>query len=176
MSSNAFDLAASNATPRSAEDFYRDHAFTVYLWPALWRGQAGAQAFTWTEVPFDEASLEEIPSEQGIYAFKIRIANTIMPEHGVIVYFGQSGAGSQSNLKNRFRQYLRDRGRGAKRPKFQWLFSNWHDDLVFCFVSLNCSEEDLRKLENDLSDAVIPVCSTLDFSAHIRRIVPILRS
>lgn len=176
MSNNAFDLAASTALPRTAEDFYREHAFSVYLWPDLWREQAGAQPFAWTEVPFEEGSVGAVPAEQGIYAFKIRINNTIMPEHAVIVYFGQSGAGSQSNLKNRFRQYLRDRVRGAKRPKFQWLFSNWSDDLLFCFSSLDWTEAHLRKLENDLSDAVIPACSTLDFSARIRRIVPVLRN
>ena len=164
------------AQSKTAEDFYRDHAFDVYLWPDLWRKQAGAQPYVWTEVPFEESSVDAVPAEQGIYAFKIRINNTIMPEHAVIVYFGQSGAGSQSNLRNRFRQYLRDRARGAKRPKFRWLFSNWSNDLTFCFASLNWAAADLLKLENDLSDAVIPVCSTQDFSARIRRIVPILRN
>lgn len=176
LSTDAFDLAARASKQRKPEDYLRDHSFRVYLWPDLWRGQAGSQPYVWTEVPFRDDSVEVVPAEQGIYAFKIRIRDTIMPDHSVIVYFGQSGAGSQSNLRTRFRQYLRDRDRGAKRPKFEWLFSNWSDDLMFCFSSLAWAETDLRKLENDLSDAVIPVCSTLDFSAHVRRIVPVLRN
>jgi hypothetical protein len=176
LSTDAFDLAARANTQRKPEDYLRDHSFRVYLWPKLWRGQTGVGNYAWTEVPFKEDSVETVPAEQGIYAFKIRIRNTIMPDHSVIVYFGQSGAGSQSNLKTRFRQYLRDRERGAKRPKFAWLFTNWPDDLIFCFSGLDWTESELRKLENDLSDAVIPVCSTLDFSARVRRIVAVLRN
>ena len=123
-----------------------------------------------------EDSVDDVPYQQGIYAFKIRITDTIMPEHSIIVYFGQSGAGSQSNLRKRFRQYLRDRDRGAKRPKFERLFRNWRDDLLFCFSSLDWDEKELRKLENDLSDAVISFCSSLDYSAKIRRVVAVLRS
>ena len=175
MSTSAFDLASATKA-RTAEDMYREHSFSVYLWPDLWRGQKGAHLFDWTEVPFTEDSVDDVPDQQGIYAFKIRITDTIMPEHSIIVYFGQSGAGSQANLRKRFRQYLRDRDRGAKRPKFERLFRNWRDDLLFCFSSLDWDEKDLRKLENDLSDAVIPFCSSLDYSATIRRVVAVLRS
>lgn len=172
----AFDLAAAKAEPKGPADFYRQHSFEVYLWSDLWRVATGPQQISWNEVPFDEASTAVVPNEPGIYAFKIAIRNTIMPDHGIIVYFGQSGAGSDGTLHNRFKQYLRDKKRGPKRPKFEWLFKTWPNDLKFCFASLECTEAQLRQLENDLSDAVIPVCSKMDFSAHVRRIVDALRT
>lgn len=173
---SAFDLAAHKAQLKEPEDYYRQHSFTVYLWSDLWRKIAGPQAFEWSEVAFEDAAVDAVPMEPGIYAFKIAIRDTIMPEHSVIVYFGQSGAGSDGKLRKRFKQYLRGKKRGAKRILIDRLFRTWPNDLVFCYAALDCTEDELLKLENDLSDAAIPMCSTMDFSAHVRRIVPVLRS
>lgn len=65
--------------------------------------------------------------------------------------------------------------RGAKRPKFEKLFSLWPADLDFFFASIDDQEYDLKIIEELLNDAVIPLCVTDDFSAEIRRVVPVLR-
>jgi len=176
LTTSAFDLAANASQQRTAEDFFRDHSFRVYLWPLFWRDVTGAHDFNWTEVPFEQNSVAQIPAQQGIYAFKLRIQDTILPSHGIIVYFGESGVRGNGSLKRRFKEYLRDRRVGPKRPKFEWLFKNWPDDLVFCYATLNWTSEELAKLEKDLSDAAMPVCSTKDFSARIRRVAAVLRN
>lgn len=179
MTSDVFDLAARASELKGPADFFRDHEVPVFLWPNAWRAVEGVDDFEWTEVPFVEGSVDQIPATPGIYAFKIKLRETIMPDHSIIVYIGESGAGREGtvgNLQRRYKEYLRAKRRGAKRQKFAWLFERWPDDLVFCFASIDWGRAELGKLESDLSDAIIPVCSKMDFSAHVRRVVEILRN
>ena len=94
-----------------------------------------------------------------------------MPTHGVLVYFGETSR----TLRKRYREYLRESIRGAKRTRFRNLFDHWSSNLYFYFVPLPDEQVDLKSIEVDLNDAVLPYCVTDDFSAEIRQIVAILR-
>ena len=85
-------------------------------------------------------------------------------------------ADSQSRtLRKRYKEYVRDCRIGAKRPKFENLFNLWPNDLDFFFAPIEDDTCNLKEIEEALNNSVIPHCVTDDFSAEIRRIVPVLR-
>ena len=169
--SRLFDLARRRSQPKDVKDFFMDHSFRVFLWPEAWRDAQSAEPLHWTKVEFGRGTIEDVPEVRGVYAFTICIKNSIMPSHGVLVYFGET----TRTLRDRYREYIRDSERGAKRTKFEDLFDLWADDLNFFFAPIHNAGCNLKTIERTLNDAVIPYCVTKDFSADIRRIVPILR-
>lgn len=169
--SSLFDLAQKKSEPKEPLDFYREHAVNVFAWPDAWRNANSAQALNWDKVEFGAATVDDVPEQRGLYAFSICVKNTIMPPHGVLVYFGETSR----TLRARYKEYVRDSQRGSKRPRFENLFRLWSDDLDFFFAPIEDDECDLRVIEQTLNDAVIPHCVIKDFSAEIRRIIPVLR-
>lgn len=173
--SDIIDLAKKKSEPKSVLEFLQQNSFTVYLWPAAWNDVECEIPLEWNEVSFSSDSIDLIPVEKGVYAFKIEFNSSIFPSHGYIVYFGQSGSNSNGTLRSRFKQYLRDRSKGAKRPLFQDLFDRWGEHLTFCFVPIPANDFDLNALEESFNDASIPICVVNDFSAEMRPVVRALR-
>lgn len=169
--SRLFDLAQRHTAPKTPQDFLREHRVNVFVWPDAWRDAQTGPVLSWGKVEFGRDTINDVPETRGVYAFCICVRGTIMPPHGVIVYFGETSR----TLRQRYREYVRDCTRGAKRPKFEHLFALWPNDLDFFFAPIDDNNVDLKVIEEELNDAVIPHCVTDDFSAEIRRIVPVLR-
>ena len=174
--SSVIDLARRKNEPKTHLEFFQQHSFHTFVWPEAWRNVIPKAPLDWTEVDFEEASRDSIPKLKGVYAFKIFVRDTVMPQHGVIVYFGQTGAGSSGTLRTRFGQYLRDKKKTPKRPLFAQLFELWGDDLVFCYAPTPWTKDEILSIESALNDAVVPWCVTNDFSAEVRAGVKVLRS
>ncbi len=169
--SSLIDFAKKKSEPKTALDFYREHVVNVFVWPDAWREATVANDLNWEKVEFGAETVEAVPEQRGVYAFCICVKNSIMPPHGVLVYFGETSR----TLRTRYKEYVRDSERGAKRPRFENLFRLWSGDLDFFFAPIDDDNCDLRQIEATLNDAVIPHCVTKDFSAEIRSIVPVLR-
>jgi len=169
--SRLFDLAQRKSVPKTTEDFFREHKLNVFVWPEAWRDARTLPDLNWAKVEFGQDTIPQVPETRGVYAFRICVRGSIVPPHGVIVYFGETSR----TLRKRYKEYVRDCMRGAKRPKFEHLFTLWADDLDFFFAPIEDGTIDLKEIEKELNDAVIPHCVTADFSAEIRRIVPVLR-
>lgn len=168
--SRLFDLATKKSEPKKPLDFLREHKLDVFVWPSAWRDAATELALNWDRVDFGNHTVNDVPTQRGVYAFCVSVRETIMPSHGVLVYFGET-----QSLRERYKQYVRDCRIGAKRPKFENLFKLWPNDLDFFFAPIENDACDLKKIEATLNDAVIPHCVTKDFSAEVRRIVKVLR-
>lgn len=169
--SSLIDLAQNKSEPKTVEDYFREHVVNVFVWPEAWRKAETDNALNWGKVEFGAATVNDVPEQRGLYAFCICVKNSIMPPHGVLVYFGETSR----TLRERYKEYVRDCERGAKRPRFQNLFRLWPGDLDFFYAPIEDDDCDLRVIEQTLNDAVIPHCVATDFSAEIRRIVPVLR-
>ena len=167
------DLANSTPAPKTAADFYRAHTLSITIWPAAWRKAEVLADLDWDWVVFGRDTIEQVPEVRGIYALCISVKNSIMPnQQGPIVYFGETSR----TLRKRYREYVRDSEKGAKRPKLQNLFELWSGNLDFFFAPVDDPDIDLRQIEKVLNDAALPIFVTNDFSAEIRRIVAVLRT
>lgn len=169
--SRLLDLAAKKSEPKTPRHFFHEHSIQVFVWPDAWRDVATAQALNWSKVEFGQHTVDAVPEQRGVYAFCVSVKGSIMPSHGVLVYFGETSR----TLRKRYKEYLRDCRMGAKRPKIDNLFKLWSKDLDFFFAPIDDDVCDLKKIEEALNDAVIPHCVTNDFSAEIRRTIPVLR-
>lgn len=167
------DLVNNTPTPKTAEDHYKAHTLSITIWPLAWKNAEVLVDLDWNSVIFGRNTIEQVPEERGIYALCISVKNSIMPnQHGPIVYIGQTSR----TLRIRYKEYLRDSEKGAKRPKLQKLFELWPEDLDFCFAPVTDPGIDLVQIEKVLNDAVMPIFVANDFSAEIKRIVAVLRT
>ena len=130
--SRLFDLLRKKNESKDVANYFREHSFRVFLWPDAWRAAQSPEQLQWNRVEFGQATIEDVPEVRGIYAFSICIKRSIMPTHGVIVYFGET----TRTLRDRYREYIRDSARGAKRIKIAELFDLWADNLPECCINL----------------------------------------
>ena len=129
--SKLIDLVKEKSELKDVQDFFRQHSFKVFLWADAWRKVKTEYALQWNKVEFGKASVNKVPEVRGIYAFSISIKNSVMPSHGVIVYFGETSR----TLRMRYTEYIRDSRHGAKRTKLKNLFDLWVSDLDFFLCS-----------------------------------------
>lgn len=130
----------------------------------------------WQKLRFNENNKASISNERGIYAFVVSIANTLIPQHGYIVYIGITGARNPRSLKARYADYLRERRLGSKRPRIRTMFSLWGDHLDFWFAPCPDTDLDLEVLERELNTLIIPPFVEKDFEDWARGDIKILRT
>lgn len=167
----SLDFAMQEPEPMDREANFRQHTLPVVLWPHAWRTADVGPPLKWSRVEFGKDTIARVPRVRGIYALSINIKKTVMPEHGILVYFGQTSR----TLRKRYEEYIRESVRGAKRPRLRRLFDCWGSDMDFLYAPLVDNSHDLRTIELSLNDAVIPYGVVKDFSADVRQIVAILR-
>lgn len=140
------------------------------LSPARWRTSRVATPLTWTFLPFTEANRALVPREPGVYAFVVRHVNDHFPDHGFIMYIGITGSNANGRtLRDRYGDYLREQKKN-KRPKVHYMLDKYSDDIHFAYCVTDPSI-DLKTLELDLNDAIIPPVVVKDFTAEIRQLV-----
>lgn len=165
------DFAIQEPEPMDTEAYLRQHTLSVVLWPHAWRTADVGPPLEWSRVEFGKDTIADVPTVRGIYALSINIKRTMMPQHGILVYFGQTSR----TLRKRYEEYIRESIRGAKRRRLRRLFARWRSDMDFFYAPIIDTSQDLRTIEMSLNDAVIPYGVVRDFSAEIRDIVEILR-
>ena len=139
------------------------------LSPVQWAGCKVPGPVAWQPVVFDKTQRPLIPKERGLYAFVVKPAVAPIFDHGYLMYIGQTGHDSDQTLYDRFDQYFQD-SLVRKRPKIAWMIEMWKKHLIFYFVPLP-KTTDLKAMEADLNDALMPPCVTGDYSPEIRAAV-----
>ena len=124
----------------------------------------------WEKVEFSPKNKKQIPKERGIYAFILEHNKmSKLPSHGYVLYIGISGDNSKHTLNARYADYIRDK-KEKKRPSIHYMLNNWQKFLFFHYASVTDKRINLKKLEADMSDALMPPFSKQDFSGEIRDI------
>lgn len=135
--------------------------------PKQLRKFSASATLNWNKVKFTQKNNHLIPANRGIYAFVVEHNGSNLPYHGYIMYIGISGDSGNSNLRNRYRNYL-DEMKKKKRSSIYYMLNNWGPCLFFHYAEVSDKRVSLHKLEMSMSDALIPPYSTNDFSAEIR--------
>ena len=124
----------------------------------------------WEAIPYGKAYIDKVPSDKrGVYAFVFCHNSDILPQHGYVLYVGLAGNNSTRSLRDRYKDYLNER-RVMKRPRIARMIGTWHNMLKFFFAPVDdtVSAKDLKELEKQLIDALLPPFSVGDMSADIR--------
>lgn len=147
-------------------DRMRKYSERFILDPERWRNFAPIARLDWHQVKFEQSSRVLLPSQRGIYAFVLKLfSNNIeepkFPSNGYILY----GGITKRTLKQRFGEYLREDG---KRLRIYQMISNWNDNLYFYYSEVPDVTIDLKSLEKQFNNAVMPPFSQFDFSADVK--------
>lgn len=154
------------------QDKAKSHEYTFCLWPKVWQEYAAnhGYAFNWKERQFLASEVSNVPNEPGLYTFIIqpRVANH--PSCSYLMYIGKT----KRTLKQRFREYLREKQRESGRPEVVRLLNKYQDNILFCYTVVQ-EVFPLTEMEEALLGAFIPPCNRDQLPARVRRIVGALR-
>ena len=142
---------------------------SFYLSPNRWSESKVKIPLDWVEVKFESGNENNVPQKKGIYAFIVKHTNNHFPPHGYIMYVGITGdVSADRTLKKRFKDYLYEQKQN-KRPKVHFMLTKYSDNLYFNYVVIeDNSSVNLRQIEIDLNDALIPPVGRNDFSAEVK--------
>jgi len=155
-------------------DDLKSFAMRFVLSPQQWATFNSPIGLTWQRVKFDRLNSENVPNTTGIYAFAVEYPDSQLPPHGYVMYIGITKSDGGGNLRKRYQQYLNEK-RVLKRPKIHYMLNKWSQQLYFHYAVVTDPVCDVRGLEQQLCDAMIPPCNKNDFSARIRRQVQAFR-
>lgn len=141
------------------------------LWKRAWKRYSNPAVLAWDRVRFVASKRPQVPDAPGIYTFVVRPSLPNFIDDGYVMYIGQTGAATSAHtLRERFGDYLREKRDPAKRPGIVYLLNKWSGHIYFCFAQVDTSIVNLKALERDLNDAILPPFTKLDFSAEIRQL------
>ncbi|EPA9172612.1 hypothetical protein ACQ8AN_000044 [Acinetobacter baumannii] len=160
---------ASKPTPHdliAASDRMRKYTENFILDPEKWKSFRPIANLDWHQVKFENSSKDSVPSQRGIYAFVLKMFSNSTEEsnfpcNGYILY----GGITTRTLKNRFGEYLRESG---KRLRIFQMINNWEGNLYFYYSEIPDTSIDLKVLEKQFNNTVMPPFSQFDFSADIK--------
>ena len=128
------------------------------------------ESLAWESISYGEAEITKVPNDKrGVYAFAVCSDSSILPPHGYILYIGIAGRDSQRSLRDRYRDYLTE-SKIRKRERVARMIVDWHEILRFFFapVDNDVSSADLKKLERQLNNALMPPFSPGDLDADAK--------
>jgi hypothetical protein len=155
MAQAQFDIVA--ATKK-----YKAELYEFYLNMGAWRTfRPGRPALTWQRVKFEVSNKPSVPNVPGLYVFTLELEYPSFPEHGYILYVGQTGANSQSGstssrtLRERFGEYFHEKRSASGRAAIKYMLNEWDGDLSFYYAPIP-NQARISKLEGKLIDATRP--------------------
>jgi hypothetical protein len=140
------------------------HKHEVILWPDLWSSLQLPPHLTWKIVPFSAQSSGSIVREAGVYAFVVRPQTPLALTTSYLMYVGMT----DRPLRQRFREYLRERDSGRIRPKLLRILPLYGEHLFFAFAPVP-SGFTPEGIEAQLLAAFIPPGND-QINAHVNRI------
>ena len=154
----------------SEEDEARAHEYTFCLWPKSWQEYSGNPGLTlnWQECQFVTGEVDNVPNDPGLYSFLIQPRLAGHPSCSYLMYVGKTKA-----LRQRFRQYLREKERESGRPKVVRLLNKYPDNLFFCYTVLP-DVSHIDEAEQALIGAFLPPCND-KLPAKVRVVMEALR-
>lgn len=154
-----YDLIAhSDRMKKYTEKFILD--------PERWRNFTPIASMNWNYVKFEVNSRPSVPRVRGLYAFVLKLYGDAteevkFPSNGYILY----GGITDRTLWTRFGEYLRENG---KRLRIFQMITHWPDNLYFYYTEIPDTSIDLKSLEKQFNNSVLPPFSQYDLSADVK--------
>lgn len=147
-------------------DRMRKYTEPFILDPERWKNFTPIASLNWSYVKFEASSRSSVPRVRGLYAFVLKLYGDTteevkFPSNGYILY----GGITDRTLWKRFGEYLRENG---KRLRIFQMITNWPENLYFYYTEIPDTSIDLKSLEKQFNDSVMPPFSQFDFSADVK--------
>lgn len=133
-------------------------------YPDRWRDFCAHYNLTWTFTPFERERADQITNAPGVYCFHIGHDLTCLPTFGLSLY----GGITIRSLRTRFLEYFRERDSEQGRQWVRQFLFVFDGELSFGWSPVDTAAIDLKTLERNFNDAMMPHYSVKDFSAAVR--------
>lgn len=153
----------SQYTDLLASDEMMRHSHEMVMVPRLWSSCSLPVYLSWSVYPFSENSRNQIPEQQGVYAFLILpgIAGDLNVAY--LMYIGET----DRTLRVRFGEYLLEARSDKIRPKLLRILPLYPDHLVFACAPVPVGVVP-KDIETKLIEAFLPPGND-DIPATVRR-------
>ncbi len=143
----------------------RDHLRIVRTqpYPDRWRVFCAQHNLSWSFTPFKRELANQISKEPGVYCFHIGHELKCLPSFGLSLY----GGSTTRSLRTRFLEYFLEKDSEKGRPWVRKFLQVFDGELSFGWSPVDINKFDLRTLEKDFNDAMMPHYSVKDFSADV---------
>ena len=134
------------------------------IFPDRWRLFCDQYNLAWHYTPFEREHVCQLSTAPGVYCFHLGHALDCLPPLGISLYGGITTDSLRTRCLRYFWEKDADQGRFWVR-KFLQVFEG---ELTLGWSEVDTSAVDIRALEKDFNDAMMPQYSVKDFSAAVR--------
>ena len=132
--------------------------------PKRWEEFCRRYQLRWTYTPFERRCVIQVGDCAGVYCFHLGHSLSCLPVWGLALYGGMSN----TSLRKRCRAYFGERDSSHGRPAVRKFLSVFAGELTFAWAPADPLRIDLKRLEEEMNDAMMPPYSKRDFSASVR--------
>jgi len=139
-----------------------------WLSKTQWKRSKVPKTLVWNSVIFRRSESTAIPATRGVYAFQIKYSSGGIPQHGYLMYVGETGnRNSQETLRSRFLSYFSEMQ--AKERSLHYVLCKYEDYLYFHYSPISDRRRNLKNIEAWLCDTLVPPYNVKDFSVEMRK-------
>jgi hypothetical protein len=131
--------------------------------PERWTAFSQNYQLVWQIVPFGRNGASQVPEVPGFYCFIVANGAAQLPLVLYPLYAGETG-----NLRQRYRNYLRDKDRKGARIHVRKFLNVFWGEATFAFATHDVDRRARLTIEKQLNDALMPPYSIKDFSAEVK--------
>ena len=134
------------------------------LYPTRWRLFCAQYSPNWQRTPFERKEVSKISNRPGVYCFHVGHHLACLPHLGVSLY----GGISEDSLRTRCMKYFSEKNAKDGRPGVRKFLHVFEHELTLIWSEIDLTTVDIKQLERDFNDAMMPPYSRRDFSADVR--------
>ncbi|MCD9045526.1 hypothetical protein [Luteimonas sp. MHLX1A] len=132
--------------------------------PARWADFSAKHRLAWQHTRFERANHSAIPAQPGFYCFVVGLLGPALPPIGYPLYVGKT----ERTLHKRFGEYLREQESARGRARVRKFIKVFEGELLFFFAHFYGTPQEVKDVEMELHDALMPAYSDIGFSAEVR--------
>ena len=137
---------------------------TMQPWPKRWADFDARHTFVWSHFDFDRSTAPTIPDQPGFYVFFVGLPPVSLPPVGYPLYVGKT----ERTLRVRFSEYLREQHSARGRVRVRKFLSVFEGELYFSCAPFHGTPAEVKAVETELHNALMPPYSDIGFSADVR--------
>ena len=136
----------------------------IALFPDRWRIFCDQYRPDWHHTPFVPEEVSKISDGPGVYCFHVGHGLACLPPLGLSLY----GGISEVSLRRRCMRYFSEKNAKDGRLSVRRFLHVFEGELTLVWSEIDMTMFDIKQLEKDFNDAMMPPYSRRDFSAELR--------
>ena len=134
------------------------------IFPDRWRQFCDQYNIIWQHTRFERELVQRISTNPGVYCFYVGHELDCLPPFGLSLY----GGITTRSLRERCLKYFWEKDTDQGRPHVRKFLQVFEGDLILGWSEVDTQTINIKTLEKDFNDAMMPPYSVKDFSVAVR--------